>query len=81
MATLFISDLHLCPNRPQVSRLFRDFLAGPARQAETLYVLGDLFEYWAGDDDLDETFSHIDGMLRRARRHGERWNPTPREIR
>jgi UDP-2,3-diacylglucosamine hydrolase len=56
MATLFISDLHLCPSRPQVSRLFRDFLAGPARQADTLYILGDLFEYWAGDDDLDEAF-------------------------
>lgn len=57
MATLFISDLHLCPSRPQISRLFLDFLAGPARKAEALYILGDLFEYWAGDDDLDDPFN------------------------
>jgi UDP-2,3-diacylglucosamine hydrolase len=57
MATLFISDLHLCPSRPQINRLFRDFLAGPAREAEALYILGDLFEYWAGDDDLDDPFN------------------------
>ncbi|MEZ5613988.1 MAG: UDP-2,3-diacylglucosamine diphosphatase [Rhodocyclaceae bacterium] len=56
MATLFISDLHLCPSRPRTSRLFLDFLAGPARQARALYILGDLFEYWAGDDDLDDAF-------------------------
>ena len=57
MATLFVSDLHLCPSRPQINRLFLDFLAGPARQAESLYILGDLFEYWAGDDDLDDPFN------------------------
>lgn len=57
MATLFISDLHLCPSRPQTNRLFLDFLAGPAREAEALYILGDLFEYWAGDDDLDDPFN------------------------
>lgn len=57
MATLFISDLHLCPSRPQISRLFLDFLAGPAREAEALYILGDLFEYWAGDDDLGDPFN------------------------
>lgn len=57
MAILFISDLHLCPSRPQINRLFLDFLAGPARQADSLYILGDLFEYWAGDDDLDDPFN------------------------
>ncbi len=57
MATLFISDLHLCPSRPRIGRLFLDFLAGPARQADALYILGDLFEYWAGDDDLDDPFN------------------------
>ena len=57
MATLFISDLHLCPSRPQISRLFLEFLDGPARQAQALYILGDLFEYWAGDDDLDDPFN------------------------
>jgi UDP-2,3-diacylglucosamine hydrolase len=57
MATLFVSDLHLCPSRPLSARLFLDFLQGPARGAEALYLLGDLFEYWAGDDDLDDPFN------------------------
>ncbi len=57
MATLLVSDLHLCPSRPQINRLFLDFLAGPAHEAEALYILGDLFEYWAGDDDLDDPFN------------------------
>jgi UDP-2,3-diacylglucosamine hydrolase len=50
---LFISDLHLCSSRPEINRIFFDFLRGPARHANSLYILGDLFEYWAGDDDLD----------------------------
>jgi UDP-2,3-diacylglucosamine hydrolase len=54
---LFISDLHLCASRPQINRIFFEFLRGPARAAEALFVLGDLFEYWIGDDDLDEPFN------------------------
>ena len=50
MATLFISDLHLSQERPHISRLFLRFLQGPAREAEALYILGDLFEAWLGDD-------------------------------
>ena len=57
MAQLFISDLHLSASRPHILRLFLDFLLGPARQAEALYILGDLFEYWAGDDDLADPFN------------------------
>ena len=57
MATLFISDLHLCPSRPEIGRTFVDFLTGAARQADALYILGDLFEYWAGDDDLADAFN------------------------
>lgn len=48
--TLFVSDLHLCDRRPAIVRLFLDFLAGEARRAEALYILGDLFEFWVGDD-------------------------------
>ncbi len=51
--SVFISDLHLCPTRPAINEIFFDFLQGPAAQAEALYILGDLFEYWAGDDDDD----------------------------
>lgn len=50
MTTLFISDLHLDPSRPAITALFLEFLRGQARQAEALYILGDLFEAWIGDD-------------------------------
>lgn len=50
MTTLFISDLHLDAARPRATGLFLEFLATEARQAEALYILGDLFEYWLGDD-------------------------------
>ncbi len=51
---LFVSDLHLSTQTPALTALFRKFLGGRARAAEALYVLGDLFEYWVGDDDLDD---------------------------
>lgn len=54
---LFASDLHLCPARPGTVHLFKRFLADPARAAEALYLLGDIFEYWAGDDDLADPFN------------------------
>lgn len=50
----FISDLHLSADRPSLTALFERYLAGPAREAGSVYILGDLFEYWAGDDDLDD---------------------------
>ena len=52
--SLFISDLHLAAERPRIVDAFHEFIRGPAREAEALYVLGDLFEYWAGDDDLED---------------------------
>jgi len=57
MSVLFISDLHLSRSRPETSQIFVDFLAGRARAAEALYILGDLFDYWAGDDDLADPFN------------------------
>lgn len=51
MSTLFISDLHLSANQPALTQLFLKFLQNQARQAEALYILGDLFESWVGDDD------------------------------
>jgi len=52
--SLFISDLHLASERVSVVEQFFRFLEGPVHGAQALYVLGDLFEYWVGDDDLDE---------------------------
>ena len=49
--SLFISDLHLETDRPDINEQFFEFLRGPARDADALYVLGDLFEAWIGDDD------------------------------
>ncbi len=54
--TLFISDLHLSACHPQSMAAFLHFTATIAPQAEALYILGDLFEYWAGDDDLHDPF-------------------------
>jgi UDP-2,3-diacylglucosamine hydrolase len=52
--TLFISDLHLCISRPAITELFIEFLQTTAVKTQALYILGDLFEYWAGDDDLND---------------------------
>ncbi|MFP7722678.1 UDP-2,3-diacylglucosamine diphosphatase [Lysobacter sp. A3-1-A15] len=54
MTTLFISDLHLDPERPHITDLFCRFLEDEARGADALYILGDLFEAWVGDDDPSE---------------------------
>ena len=51
MATLFIADLHLQTEEPAITAGFLRFLTGTARQAHALYILGDLFEAWIGDDD------------------------------
>ncbi|MBI1943334.1 MAG: UDP-2,3-diacylglucosamine diphosphatase [Betaproteobacteria bacterium] len=52
--SLFISDLHLSAERPDTSEQFFRFLGDEARRAQALYILGDLFEYWAGDDELTD---------------------------
>ena len=64
MTTLFISDLHLDPERPDITRLFGDFIDGEARGAEALYILGDLFEAWVGDDDPSDTGAFVASKLR-----------------
>jgi UDP-2,3-diacylglucosamine hydrolase len=53
VTTLFISDLHLDGARPDITAQFLDFLEREARRARALYILGDLFEAWIGDDDPD----------------------------
>lgn len=51
--TYFIADLHLCGSRPDITACFLDFLKNDAPEAEKLFILGDLFETWVGDDDDD----------------------------
>ena len=53
MLQLFISDLHLCEQAPHIEALFHQFMEQTAPKADELYVLGDLFEAWIGDDSLD----------------------------
>jgi len=53
VTVLFISDLHLTAGDTETIRRFTDFMTGPARGASHLYILGDLFEAWIGDDDDD----------------------------
>ncbi|MGH8508398.1 MAG: UDP-2,3-diacylglucosamine diphosphatase [Gammaproteobacteria bacterium] len=65
MATLFISDLHLSPERPDKLALFYKLLVGPALEAEALYILGDLFEAWIGDDDTTSPHREIVEALAR----------------
>ena len=64
MATLFISDLHLEADRPEIGEQFLAFLAGPAREADALYILGDLFEAWVGDDDPSPYYAGMKEAIR-----------------
>ena len=64
MATLFISDLHLEADRPEIGEQFLEFLAGPARDADALYILGDLFEAWIGDDDPSDYYAGMKQAIR-----------------
>ncbi|MFA0085828.1 UDP-2,3-diacylglucosamine diphosphatase [Vibrio sp. 10N.261.51.F12] len=57
MTTLFISDLHLSPSLPDTTECFIQFMRNEATHADALYVLGDLFEFWIGDDDPSD-FAH-----------------------
>lgn len=64
MATLFVSDLHLSQQRPQKLELFKRFMDGPARRAEALYILGDLFDdFWVGCDDQYPPNSEVISIL------------------
>jgi UDP-2,3-diacylglucosamine hydrolase len=59
VSTLFISDLHLTEERPEANERFIEFVEDIARGAEALYILGDFFEYWIGDDDLEQPFNAV----------------------
>lgn len=61
---LFISDLHLDPSRPAVTRAFYRFLTDRAARADALYILGDLFELWVGDDDDSSLATEVQTRLR-----------------
>lgn len=64
MTTLFIADLHLCTEEPAITAGFLRFLASEARQADALYILGDLFEAWIGDDDPNPLHREIAAAIK-----------------
>jgi UDP-2,3-diacylglucosamine hydrolase len=69
MTTLFISDLHLEANRPDIANQFLRFLETEAINSDALYILGDLFESWVGDDDPNEHYLWIkQGLLKLTRK-------------
>ncbi|MCP1650017.1 UDP-2,3-diacylglucosamine diphosphatase [Pseudomonas nitroreducens] len=72
MSVLFISDLHLEAERPDITRAFLHFLSTRARTAQALYILGDFFEAWIGDDGMDEFQHSIARALRELSDHGTR---------
>ncbi|OZB06231.1 MAG: UDP-2,3-diacylglucosamine diphosphatase [Idiomarina sp. 34-48-12] len=64
MTTWFISDLHLSPARPDITGLFQRFLQEQAVHADALYILGDLFDAWIGDDDTSDFVAAVQAALR-----------------
>lgn len=62
--TLFIADLHLCQQEPAITAGFLHFLQREARDADALYILGDLFEAWIGDDDPNPLHQQVADALR-----------------
>ena len=64
MNSLFISDLHLTPERPAIARAFLSFMKGRALTADALYILGDFFDYWVGDDAMEPFHDDIARALR-----------------
>jgi UDP-2,3-diacylglucosamine hydrolase len=65
MTTLFISDLHLEADKPRIGEQFLAFLRNDASQADALYILGDLFEAWLGDDDPNPYYTTMKTALRK----------------
>jgi len=70
MSTLFISDLHLSPERPELTELAVDFLQNNTQNTTALYILGDLFNTWLGDDVVPHEFSPLIEQLLLLKQHG-----------
>ena len=68
--TYFIADLHLSENRPHLLELFRQFMQEQAPEAEKLYILGDLFDFWIGDDEQSDLISEVQQLIRHLTEQG-----------
>ena len=68
--TYFIADLHLSENRSHLLALFRQFMQEQAPEAEKLYILGDLFDFWIGDDEQSDLISEVQQLIRHLTEQG-----------
>ena len=68
--TYFIADLHLSENRPHLLALFRQFMQEQAPHAEKLHILGDLFDFWIGDDEKSDLISEVQQLIRHLTEQG-----------
>ena len=68
--TYFIADLHLSENRQHLLALFRQFMQEQAPEAEKLYILGDLFDFWIGDDEQSNLISEVQQLIRHLTEQG-----------
>ena len=68
--TYFIADLHLSENRPHLLALFRQFMQEQAPEAEKLYILGDLFDFWIGDDEQSNLISEVQQLIKHLTEQG-----------
>mgnify|MGYP001208570986 CR=1 FL=1 len=65
MTTVFLSDIHVSDDHPEISEHLKEFLLEEASKTNIIYILGDLFEYWLGDDDPNPSFNEIKNLLKR----------------
>ena len=70
MYTLFVSDLHLDPDYPDTIQRFLNLLAAHTTQADALYILGDLFEIWIGDDYIEPAYQPVIKSLQDCTKKG-----------
>lgn len=70
MKTYFIADLHLSEHEPHITELFLQFFREKAPLAEAVYILGDLFDFWIGDDEQSELISSVKNAIRRTTAQG-----------
>ncbi|ASK27878.1 UDP-2,3-diacylglucosamine diphosphatase [Neisseria chenwenguii] len=66
MPVYFIADLHLSESRPELTALFLRFMRERALQARAVYILGDLFDFWVGDDEQSELIDAVQTAIRAA---------------
>ena len=70
MTTYFIADLHLNDNQPELTDLFLQFMTEKAPLAEAVYILGDLFDFWIGDDEQSPLIDKVKHAIRQLTDQG-----------